>query len=223
VGGQRHTPAALPPGKTRYPLYRRLGESLGRSGQVRKISPPPGFDPRTFQPVASRYTDWAIPVHTEHKGCIINNMVQRYSWKERLYDTLPTKETTAYVEPPCQSFHQTAPSGTMPSHTDSVHTLYCNSHFNKHCTLSSGFHMWPSCLADFRNKELYRFLVCPPTRVLHCYWRQTVKQNHMAALTGMILLFIRGFTNIDLHTVIEQGTTNTTQAPLQLGGHNFKL
>ena len=25
VGGQRHAPAALPPGKTRYPLYRRLG------------------------------------------------------------------------------------------------------------------------------------------------------------------------------------------------------
>ena len=24
VGGQRHAPAALPPGKTRYPLYRRL-------------------------------------------------------------------------------------------------------------------------------------------------------------------------------------------------------
>jgi hypothetical protein len=42
----------LPPAKTRYPLYRRLGGSQGRSGQVRKISPPPGFDPRTFQPVA---------------------------------------------------------------------------------------------------------------------------------------------------------------------------
>jgi hypothetical protein len=41
--------------------------------------------------------------------------------------------------------------------------------------------------------------------------------------SGMILLFIRGFTNIDLHTVIEQGTTNTTQAHLQLGGQNFKL
>ena len=24
---------------------------------------PPGFDPRTVQPVASRYTDWAIPAH----------------------------------------------------------------------------------------------------------------------------------------------------------------
>ena len=44
----------LPPGKTRYPLYRRLGGPQGRSGQVRKISPPPGFDPRTVQPVASR-------------------------------------------------------------------------------------------------------------------------------------------------------------------------
>ena len=61
VGGQHHAPAALPPGKTRYPLYRRLGGTQGRSGRVRKSFPPPGFDPRTAQPVASRYTDWAIP------------------------------------------------------------------------------------------------------------------------------------------------------------------
>jgi len=39
VGGQRHAPAALPPGKTRYPLCRRLGGPQGRTGQVRKISP----------------------------------------------------------------------------------------------------------------------------------------------------------------------------------------
>jgi hypothetical protein len=58
-GGKRHTPAALPPGKTRYPLYRRSGGPQDRSGQVRKISPQPGFDPRTVQPAASRYTDWA--------------------------------------------------------------------------------------------------------------------------------------------------------------------
>jgi hypothetical protein len=38
---------SLPPGKTWYPLYSRLGGPQGRSGQVRKISPPPGFDPRT--------------------------------------------------------------------------------------------------------------------------------------------------------------------------------
>jgi hypothetical protein len=58
VGGQRHAPAALPPGKTPYPLCRRLDVPQGRSGRVRKISPPPpGFDPPTVQPVASRYTD----------------------------------------------------------------------------------------------------------------------------------------------------------------------
>jgi hypothetical protein len=63
VGGQLHTPAALLPGMTQYPLYRRLGRPQGRSGRVRKISPPPEFDPRTFQPVASRYTDYDIPAH----------------------------------------------------------------------------------------------------------------------------------------------------------------
>ena len=31
---------SLPLGKTRYPLYKRLGGSQGQSGQVRKISPP---------------------------------------------------------------------------------------------------------------------------------------------------------------------------------------
>jgi hypothetical protein len=67
VSGQRHAPTALPPAKTRYPLYRRLGGPQGRSGRVRKILPTPGFyfysplrfDPRTVQLVASRYTDWA--------------------------------------------------------------------------------------------------------------------------------------------------------------------
>ena len=58
--GQPHAPAdPCPPGKTRYPFYRRLCGPQGQFGQVRKISPPTGFDPRTVQPVASRYTDWA--------------------------------------------------------------------------------------------------------------------------------------------------------------------
>ena len=62
VGGQHHTRAALSPGKTQYPLYRRLG---GPQGPVwtgaENLATPLGFDPRTAQPVASRYTDWAIP------------------------------------------------------------------------------------------------------------------------------------------------------------------
>jgi hypothetical protein len=47
----------------RYPLYRRLGGSQGRSRQVGKFSRPPGSDPRTFQPVASCYICKAISVH----------------------------------------------------------------------------------------------------------------------------------------------------------------
>ena len=61
VGVQRHATDVLPPRKTRYPLYRRLDEPQGRSGRVRKISPPLRFDPRIVQLVASRYTDCATP------------------------------------------------------------------------------------------------------------------------------------------------------------------
>jgi hypothetical protein len=42
-------------------MWRCVYRPQGRSGRVQKNSPPPGFDPRTVQPVASRYTDWAIP------------------------------------------------------------------------------------------------------------------------------------------------------------------
>jgi len=70
VGGQRHIPAALPLGKTWYPLYRRLGGSQGRSGRMLKILPPPGFNPRTVQPVASCYTDCATPALITYVGAI---------------------------------------------------------------------------------------------------------------------------------------------------------
>jgi hypothetical protein len=56
-GSVSHPGRSLPPGKTRYLLYRRLGGPQGRCKQVRKITPPPGFDPQAVQPVASRYTD----------------------------------------------------------------------------------------------------------------------------------------------------------------------
>jgi hypothetical protein len=50
VGGQRHAPAVLPLGKTLYPLYRRVGWPQRGCGRVRKISPPPGFDPEPSCP-----------------------------------------------------------------------------------------------------------------------------------------------------------------------------
>ena len=58
----------LPPGKSRYPFYRRLVVPQGRSGQVLKISPPTGFDPRIVQPVASHNKD-SLP-HTEQYASV---------------------------------------------------------------------------------------------------------------------------------------------------------
>ena len=67
VGGQGHAQAALFPWNS--PGTHCIGDWVGpqrRSGRVRKISPPPGIDPRTVQPVVSRYTDWAIPAYRHH-------------------------------------------------------------------------------------------------------------------------------------------------------------
>ena len=58
VGGERHAPAALPPGKrpgTHFTggwVGQRVG--LDRCGKYRL---PPGFDLRTVQPAASRHID----------------------------------------------------------------------------------------------------------------------------------------------------------------------
>ena len=62
------------PGKTRHPLCRMLGGTQGGLDSCGKPRPPPGFDPRTVHPVASCYTDCAIPAHVSefiplsHKG-----------------------------------------------------------------------------------------------------------------------------------------------------------
>ena len=52
VGGQRKAPAALPPGKTRYPLYRRV-----RLGGCGKSRPHRDSVPGPSSPKTSRYTD----------------------------------------------------------------------------------------------------------------------------------------------------------------------
>ena len=58
VGGQRHAPAALAPGKeTRYPFIERWVEPRVGLDGCGKSHSPLGFDPRAVQPVASRYTD----------------------------------------------------------------------------------------------------------------------------------------------------------------------
>ena len=73
VGGQQQAPAALPPQER--PGTHCTGGWVGPTaglGGGGKSRPPPGFDPRTVQPVASRYTDWDM--HTA--GTVIPNPIQ---------------------------------------------------------------------------------------------------------------------------------------------------
>ena len=81
------TPGLLTPRKTQYPLYRKLGGPQCRSGTVRKISPPPGFDPRTVQSVASRYTDCAIPDHLWRLKNKIKDSWRHYPAKATIINT----------------------------------------------------------------------------------------------------------------------------------------
>ena len=62
VGGQRHAPAALSPGKRpgTHCIEGWMGPKAGLDG-CGKSNTPPGFDPQTVQLVASRYTSCAIP------------------------------------------------------------------------------------------------------------------------------------------------------------------
>ena len=58
VGGQRHAPATLSPGKTRYPLYRRLGAPQNRldgCGKSRPPTAPPQRDSIPDCPARSAY------------------------------------------------------------------------------------------------------------------------------------------------------------------------
>ena len=78
VGGQRHAPAALPPGKTRYPLYWRLGGPQGRSGRVRKILPPTGI--RSPDRPARSESLYRLELLREmHNGALHNvNLIMEY-------------------------------------------------------------------------------------------------------------------------------------------------
>jgi hypothetical protein len=62
VGGQLHALATLTWERELVPI---LHKAEWAPGLVQKNSPPPGFDPRTTQYVASYHTDCVIPAHSK--------------------------------------------------------------------------------------------------------------------------------------------------------------
>jgi hypothetical protein len=59
VSGQHHAPAPFTPGKNPVPIVQEAGWAPEPVWLVAENVASPGFYPRTFQPVASLYTDWA--------------------------------------------------------------------------------------------------------------------------------------------------------------------
>jgi len=72
----------LYPQETQYLLHRGPGGPQSQSAQVYKISPPQEFDPRTVQPVARCYINYAIltpciyEVYTNYKKVHLINYVK---------------------------------------------------------------------------------------------------------------------------------------------------
>jgi len=56
VRGQRHAPAAPYPRERPVPIVQEAGWASGPVWTGTKNLAPPGFDPRTIQPIGSRYT-----------------------------------------------------------------------------------------------------------------------------------------------------------------------
>jgi hypothetical protein len=64
--GQHHALAAFTPGKDTVPIVQDAGWVPEPVWIDVENLAPPEFDPRTFQPVAIRYIDCAIPTHVSY-------------------------------------------------------------------------------------------------------------------------------------------------------------
>ena len=84
-------PGHSTPEKTWYPLCRRPGGLQGWSGCLQKISPPPGFNPRTIQTSESLYRPSYPSPHTSQHHCFTFcywsasvAVMQYYEWQKTL-------------------------------------------------------------------------------------------------------------------------------------------
>ena len=89
VGGQRHAPAALLTGKTRYPLCRRTGEPQGQLGEGGAENIASHRDSILDRPARSEsFTDYAIPAKLPFRlargfGLKASRFRTRHEWSSR--------------------------------------------------------------------------------------------------------------------------------------------
>jgi hypothetical protein len=101
VCGQHHSPATFIPGKDPVPIVQEAGWTPEPVWIGAENFAPPGFDPRTFQPVASRYTDYAIPAPSSSSSSSSSStgggMVAAADTQYRIIFLLISKDVHHYV------------------------------------------------------------------------------------------------------------------------------
>jgi hypothetical protein len=71
VCGQHHAPTTFTPGKDLVPIVQEAGWALEPVWIGAENLAPPGFNLQTFQPIASRYSDYTILAPTLVRDVII--------------------------------------------------------------------------------------------------------------------------------------------------------
>ena len=89
----------LLPGKTQYPLYRRLGGPQGRSGRAENLAPP-GFDPSDRPARSQSLYRLSYPAHQTHITYARFCQSRFYSWYKYIcwnYEQINHQQDTNYV------------------------------------------------------------------------------------------------------------------------------
>ena len=98
VGGQRHAPAALPPGMIRCPFYGRRGGPRGRFGRARNISSPTGVRSQdrparseslyrlSYPGPAESTLEIQIRLPADHRCDILRVLAQVITWPYRVLE-----------------------------------------------------------------------------------------------------------------------------------------
>ena len=73
----------LTPGKYPVSLIQEVGSAPGPGDSCGKSRPPPGFDPQTVQPIASRYTDYATQIAPTGASVVSQQCELNTCWYER--------------------------------------------------------------------------------------------------------------------------------------------
>jgi hypothetical protein len=101
VSCQLHASAASPQGKSPW----RLGGPLSRSGRGSEKFPAPArnriLEPPIVQPVAQRYTDWAITALQSPSWKANSSELPRLSWNPKVHYSVHNSQIVFYGEALC--------------------------------------------------------------------------------------------------------------------------